>query len=217
MSAYRNLIDWDIVETETSAGILHCFDSMSAGDYSLISLASLMRDYLLETSEEELLALAPGTIRDTVVFHATTKPPVNMPEELQVIRRAKEEIPFLESYPVEFASQVLRGGIPPQAATRGKESSDKSWAFAMTSDFRQAIMKEDKKLKGSVMNAIVKEICESPTTQRGDTVKPLKGRLAGHWRYRLADYRLIYLPDEATQTVVLIDIGARGSIYVGYE
>lgn len=70
----------------------------------------------------------------------------------------------------------------------------------------------DRTLLGRVLVAIA-EICEGPTSLRGDTVKPLSGELAGRWRYRIGDYRLIYLPDERRRTVFLLAISPRGSAY----
>ena len=39
--AYRNLIDWKKV-AETRTDVLHCFDTMSAGDYALIPFGKLL-------------------------------------------------------------------------------------------------------------------------------------------------------------------------------
>jgi|ERR1700686_2019810 len=86
------------------------------------------------------------------------------------------------------------------------------WYIGMSSNFSKAISKIDRKLQGRVLEALA-HITESPTTIRGDTVKPLTGELQGCWRYRLGDYRLIYSPDQSSGDITLLAFASRGSIY----
>jgi len=84
---------------------------------------------------------------------------------------------------------------------------------SFTSEFRKNLSQyNDKKLQGRVLEAVA-EIIVTPTTKRGNTVKPLTGPLAGQWRYRIGDYRLIYLPDEDAKRVSLIAVRPRGNAY----
>ncbi len=41
----------------------------------------------------------------------------------------------------------------------------------------------------------------------------LSGRLAGHWRYRVGDYRIICKIEDETITILVIEIGHRREIY----
>lgn len=89
---------------------------------------------------------------------------------------------------------------------------DNEWKFSLSPEFIKSISKIDKKLQGRILEAITK-ITKSPTTPAGDTVKPLTNDLAGFWRYRIGDYRLIYVPNEKIREVTLMSFAARGSVY----
>jgi len=43
--------------------------------------------------------------------------------------------------------------------------------------------------------------------------KPLRGDLVGSWRIRTGDYRVVFRPSAADQTVILWKIGYRGNVY----
>ena len=45
------------------------------------------------------------------------------------------------------------------------------------------------------------------------TIKPLKGDLIGYYRYRLGDYRVIYLIDDETNQVLVDTIAHRREAY----
>lgn len=56
------------------------------------------------------------------------------------------------------------------------------------------------------------EQLEQEPRQHANT-KSLKGKLAGHFRYRVGDYRVIYRIDEAGQTVLVLKIAHRSEAY----
>lgn len=58
MEAYRRLIDWDCVAADRT-DVLHCFDSMAAGESALTSFGRLFR-FLLSLGDEELIGLDPA-------------------------------------------------------------------------------------------------------------------------------------------------------------
>jgi addiction module RelE/StbE family toxin len=89
---------------------------------------------------------------------------------------------------------------------------DLSWTIGMSDDFLKSIGSVDKKTQGRILEAISK-LSRAPNKPVGDTVKPLTGNLAGLWRYRIGDYRLIYQPDINSNCVVLIRFTARGEAY----
>jgi mRNA-degrading endonuclease RelE of RelBE toxin-antitoxin system len=70
----------------------------------------------------------------------------------------------------------------------------------------------DRKLQGRILEAMA-DLAVAPVTNRGDTVKPLDGEMAGFWRYRIGDFRLVYFPDETTHTITLFDFASRGNVY----
>jgi mRNA-degrading endonuclease RelE of RelBE toxin-antitoxin system len=86
------------------------------------------------------------------------------------------------------------------------------WLIGMTDDFVKSTEGLDRKMKGSVLEAIG-HISEQPITQRGDTVKPLNSNLKGLWRYRIGDFRLLYKPDVKNKTVFLILFAKRSEAY----
>jgi mRNA interferase RelE/StbE len=51
------------------------------------------------------------------------------------------------------------------------------------------------------------------TPRRHPNVKALSGTLAGHFRFRAGDYRLIYLVDEAASQVQVVRIAHRSEAY----
>lgn len=49
--------------------------------------------------------------------------------------------------------------------------------------------------------------------RRGNNVKPLKGKLAGAYRYRIGDLRVVYTINEQAVTVFVITIAKRSDVY----
>ena len=100
----------------------------------------------------------------------------------------------------------------PMAVWRLGDPLGEPWLSIFTREFRKSIEKLDKKIKGRIVEAIM-EICASPIELRGDTQKPLVGELDGHWRYRIGDYRLVYLPMIEHHKIVFTRFDSRGQIY----
>jgi len=44
-------------------------------------------------------------------------------------------------------------------------------------------------------------------------IKPLKGELAGYYRYRVGDYRVVYSINEEKQQIIVIVIAHRRQVY----
>lgn len=88
------------------------------------------------------------------------------------------------------------------------------WYIGFSHEFVKSISKVDLKKRGRILEAL-KKIAAAPTEVSGDTIKPLSGDLAGLWRCRLGDDRLIYYPDTELKKVVLISFGSRGNSYTG--
>jgi mRNA-degrading endonuclease RelE of RelBE toxin-antitoxin system len=86
------------------------------------------------------------------------------------------------------------------------------WLFGMSKEFQKDINHIDRKLQGKILEALT-DIVAHPVEPRGDTVKPLAAAMRGCWRYRIGDFRLVYLPDEDTGNITLLAFASRGTIY----
>jgi mRNA interferase RelE/StbE len=86
------------------------------------------------------------------------------------------------------------------------------WYVGFSTEFIKSIASIDKNKRARVLEAIGK-LADAPTTPHGDTIKPLTGDLAGLWRYRIGDDRLVYKPNDQSKKVVLVSFGARSGIY----
>ena len=207
---YRDLVDWNRINEETEADVLYCFTKMSAHDYALIEFGDLFRDHFLEGTEDHLLKIEPGMEFEGVVFRDVpeTLPSLPHEKEIEIITNAAGEIPNLETYSVTETPSKL--GIADDSTTR---LADGDWVVAFTSEFQKNLHQyNDKKLQGRVLEAI-NVLSKNPVERKGDTIKSLKGPLAGKWRYRIGDYRLVYVPDTARKVISLVAIRPRGEVY----
>ncbi len=77
---------------------------------------------------------------------------------------------------------------------------------------------EAQQIYASVEQALAKKIarCFEQLEQNPrlhPNIKPLKGNLAGYYRYRIGDYRVIYLIDDETNQVIVDIIAHRRDVY----
>ena len=86
------------------------------------------------------------------------------------------------------------------------------WYIGFSNEFLKSISKVDRRNQGRVLEAI-RKIGDAPITIVGDTIVPLTGNLAGLWRCRVGNDRLIYFPHPKSQRITLISFGSRGKIY----
>ena len=82
-------------------------------------------------------------------------------------------------------------------------SREPDWLFGMSGEFTKNIHNLDRKIKGSILEA-VKRICDAPMRPHGNTIKQLNESKKGLWRYRIGDFRLIYFPDQKEKMVILM-------------
>lgn len=186
MGAYRRLIDWERMAS-ASIDVLHCFDSMAAGESALTSLGRLLR-HLVSLDEDQMIALNPELLPEefgTCSLHRTAETPPGYPAE---------------TWPVNMAAEVFGGGNPVPGP----------WQFTMTNVFVRDARKDFKRVLSALM-----DICQAPLSCRGDTVKRLTGHGGRFWRYRLGDYRVIYEPDAARHVVHFMRYGHRRDVYKG--
>ena len=60
------------------------------------------------------------------------------------------------------------------------------------------------------VTSAIKELASNP---RPSGAKKLSGKLAGVWRVRIGDFRVLYDIDDKSKRVVLLDLGHRRQIY----
>lgn len=205
---YRELVNWNLVAKTTGARVLYCFWTMGAGADALISFGDLMKNYILDASEEELLAIKPETTVNEVIFRDVPYTLEDLPsEDLKRIQLAEREIPQSLAYPIEEIPSKLSLGKSSEIQ-RGND-----WLISITSQFYKSLPHiSDKTMEGRILEAIV-SISQNPAEPRGDTIKPLQGPFKGMWRYRIGDHRLIYRPNIEKHIVYLLWVAPRGNVY----
>lgn len=82
-----------------------------------------------------------------------------------------------------------------------------AYRAALTKRFLRELRKQPDEVKERTLRAI-DEIIANPFSG----VK-LRGELEGRWRWRIGEYRIIYIIDDSRHLVVFLDIGPRKSIY----
>ena len=85
------------------------------------------------------------------------------------------------------------------------------WAYS----FDERALKELKKLGKPAQREILKYLDERIATKENPTRfgKALHGDLAGLWRYRVGDYRLICSLREGQMLVLVLKVGHRRDVY----
>lgn len=86
-----------------------------------------------------------------------------------------------------------------------------TYLIEVSHEFSKSVEKSDKTTKARILEAIFR-LSKEPCISVGDTLKPLQNN-KGRWRYRIGDYRLIYLPKKGNKIVSLLDFGSRGDVY----
>ena len=86
-----------------------------------------------------------------------------------------------------------------------------SWTIRYLKSLRKTINKLDYESRHRIYNSLEKrkKTLDNPR-QLG---KPLKGRLANFWRYRIGDYRIVCELREEELVVLVVRIGHRSKVY----
>jgi mRNA-degrading endonuclease RelE of RelBE toxin-antitoxin system len=192
---YRDIFNWEMVKGSTGAGVLHGFSIMGGGDDALVPFSNLMKEYLLEASEKELLSIKAETEIRGILFREIPYSRQDLPrEELEKILVRERE---------REREREIQGLL---------KSKENNWSVHFLPEFKKVLARKGDIKDIDLVQAIM-EIVEDPLKLRGDTIKPLTGIYKGKWRYRIGDYRLIYYPDTETHAVFLISIVPRGNAY----
>lgn len=84
------------------------------------------------------------------------------------------------------------------------------WGLETSPQFDRAARKLDRQVLRRV-KAYLDEVCElDDPRSRG---KGLAGDLAGYWRYRIGDYRVLVEVRDDDQVIIAITLGHRSGIY----
>ena len=210
IDAYRRLIDWQRIR-DSGVEILHCFYTMASGENALTSFGRALASDLIGRSEDDLIGIGDGDRIEDIMFRSSMATPTGYPDEVAAILAARNESRIWEPQsPGDDLPVAVRGGIPDSSPNekRGKRAG---WKFTHAQRFWRGARKH-LHLLNRVVEAML-EICESPISVRGNTVKPLQGELVGMWRYRIGDFRLIYEPDPEARTVHFVDLKPRAEAY----
>ncbi|HBG07041.1 MAG: hypothetical protein A2075_22025 [Geobacteraceae bacterium GWC2_58_44] len=79
------------------------------------------------------------------------------------------------------------------------------WHKGALNDLKQL----DKPVRGRIFEKVETYLSQNPAS----IGKPLKENLAGMFRYRYGDYRVIYVLDLTDQTMTILEVGHRRAVY----
>lgn len=146
---------------------------------------------------------------------------------LKVLRQIKDMVEIRERYQVERVADADM--LLLAVAELGDEYTDEfnhiywrashpkeTYLIELTSDFFESTDKHDKATKARIFEAIY-NLSRNPTALIGNTTKKLEGFQYDFWRYRLGDFRLIYLPDNLRRVVKFVFFGKREDVYKKIE
>ena len=88
---------------------------------------------------------------------------------------------------------------------------DKAWAVEFDDRARRELRKLDPKIQQAILSYLRSRIAVADDPRRFG--KPLRRNLAGLWRYRVEDYRLICRIEETRVVVLVLQVGHRREVY----
>jgi mRNA interferase RelE/StbE len=87
----------------------------------------------------------------------------------------------------------------------------KSWTVEFDDRARRELRRLDTKIQQTILRYLRERITGTQDPRRFG--KPLRRNLAGLWRYRIEDYRLICRIEEDRVVVLVLQIGHRREVY----
>ncbi len=198
-----------------------------------IKLSDLIEQYLKETNEVQLAELkhscrliaqdivsANKSAQNLILRLAALERGVSAPFSHFLRARQRFDKGYFDS---RLATQRGDDGLTAVWRVRSfkkekvSETSQKriEWNRVFNKPFLKNLEKLEIGLQERVYQAI-SEILLDPKCAKGDTVQRLGGNHKGRWRYRIGDYRLVYLPEIEEKTVIFLDVGKRDEIYQKY-
>lgn len=89
---------------------------------------------------------------------------------------------------------------------------EEDWRLIQSRAFRKNLESFDRAM-GNKVFAALEELTKNPIECRGNTIKRLKGSKKHMWRYRIGDYRLLYIPLKEVAQVLLVTFSHRSKVY----
>ena len=86
-----------------------------------------------------------------------------------------------------------------------------SWAYSFAEAARKEFLKLDRQAQKQILRYFDSRIAGSGDPRRFG--KPLRGDLAGVWRYRVGDYRVLCKIRDTEFVVLVISVGHRKNVY----
>ena len=86
-----------------------------------------------------------------------------------------------------------------------------NWKIEFDKKASDHFLKLDRSIKQRILKFIDERLLKMKTPR--DLGYPLKGTLAGFWKYCVGEYRLICKIEDHQLTILVIDVGHRKNIY----
>ena len=96
-------------------------------------------------------------------------------------------------------------------AASGSQSVRPAWAVEFDDRARRELRKLDRRTQQDILRYLRERLAGSPDPRQFG--KPLPMNLAGLWRYRIGDYRLICRIEEHRLVVLVLKVGHRREVY----
>jgi mRNA interferase RelE/StbE len=96
-------------------------------------------------------------------------------------------------------------------AVSGPKPAKPVWAVEFDDRARRELRKLDSGVQQEILRYLRERIAGSPDPRQFG--KPLRMNLAGLWRYRVGDYRLICRIEEHRLVVLVLKVGHRREVY----
>ncbi len=87
--------------------------------------------------------------------------------------------------------------------------SDTPWKVVWNEKVHNDLSAVDKSTAAKIIDRVEGYLTQDPV----NLGKPLSGHLAGIFRYRYGDYRILYVLDYAAQTITVLGVGHRRKVY----
>jgi mRNA interferase RelE/StbE len=96
-------------------------------------------------------------------------------------------------------------------AASGSKPVKPIWAVEFDDRARRELRKLDRRTQQDILRYLRERVAGSPDPRQFG--KPLRMNLAGLWRYRIGDYRVICRIEEHRLVVLVLTVGHRSEVY----
>ena len=88
--------------------------------------------------------------------------------------------------------------------------TDPEWSLETTREFDKSIRRLDRPVALRIIRELEEVVAAGDPRSRG---KGMSGNLAGYWRYRIGDFRVLAVIEDHRLVVIALDVGHRSRIY----